>query len=77
MSTLEYCSAWKNLRNWKEDTCFVLQKDFSKSPSKIAGLLTAKFPSGLRGALMLVRHPVSANFPLGRLGGAGRRPESF
>lgn len=45
------------------DTCFVLQKDFSKSPSKITGLLTAKFPSGLRGALQLVWHPASANFP--------------
>ena len=41
----------------------VVQKDFSKSPSKIAGLLTANFPSGLRGALLLVRHPASANFP--------------
>ena len=34
-----------------------------KSPSKISGLLTPKFPSGLRGALLLVRHPASANFP--------------
>ena len=24
---------------------------------------TPKFPSGLRGALLLVRHPASANFP--------------
>lgn len=44
-------------------TCFVLQKNFSKSPSKKSGLLTPKFPSGLRGALLLVRHPASANFP--------------
>ena len=27
------------------------------------GLLTPKFPSGIRGALQFVRHPASANFP--------------
>ena len=43
----------KSVRHW----------DFLKSPSKISGLLTPKFPSGLRGALLLVRHPASANFP--------------
>ena len=44
-------------------TCFVLQKDFSKSPSKIAGLLTPKFPSGLRSPFRLSLQPVLANFP--------------
>ena len=34
-----------------------------KVPLKYRGLLTPKFPSGLRGALLLVRHPASANFP--------------
>ena len=38
-------------KNWV--TCFVLQKDFSKSPSKISGLLTPKFPSGLRSPFRL------------------------
>ena len=61
------CEPASSPRNFKEcnnrDTCFVLQKDFSKSPSKKSGLLTPKFPSGLRGALLLVRHPASANFP--------------
>ena len=33
-----------------------------KSPSKKAGLLTAKFLSGHRGALQYVWHPASANF---------------
>ena len=41
----------------------MVQKDFSKSPSKISGLLTTKFPSGLRGALLLVWQPATANFP--------------
>ena len=44
-------------------TCFVLQKDFSKSPSKISGLLTTKFPSGLRSPFRFALHPVSSNFP--------------
>ena len=47
--------------NW--DTSFVIQKDFSKSPSKISGLLTPKFPFGLRSLPWLVGHPVSANVP--------------
>ena len=41
----------------------VVQKDFSKSPSKKAGLLTPKFPSGLKSASWLALQPVSANFP--------------
>ena len=41
---------------------FVLQKDFSKSPSKKSGLLTPKFPSGLRSPFRLALQPVSANF---------------
>ena len=61
------CEPASSPRNFWEDrnrdTCFVLQKDFSKSPSKKSGLLTPKFPSWLRGALLLVRHPASANFP--------------
>ena len=61
------CEPASSPRNFWEcknrDTCFVLQKDFSKSPSKISGLLTTKFPSGLRGALQFVRHPTSTNFP--------------
>ena len=48
-------------KNW--DTSFVIQKDFSKSPSKISGLLTPKFPSGLRSSFRLVGHPTSANVP--------------
>ena len=44
-------------------TCFVLQKDFSKSPSKKAGLLTPKFPSGLKSPFRLSLQPVSANVP--------------
>ena len=60
------CEPASSPRNFKEcnnrDTCFVLQKDFSKSPSKKAGLLTAKFLSGHRGALQYVCHPASANF---------------
>ena len=31
--------------------------------SKISGLLPPKFPSGLRGALLLVWQPATANFP--------------
>ena len=61
------CEPASRQRNfWKgrnRDTCFVLQKDFSKSPSKIAGLLTPKFPSGLKSASWLALQPVSANFP--------------
>jgi len=45
------------------DTCFVLQKDFSKSSSKIAGLLTPKFPSGLTRSFRVTLHPASAKFP--------------
>ena len=48
-------------KNW--GTGFVIQKDFSKSPSKISGLLTPKFPSGLRSSLRFVGLPVSANVP--------------
>ena len=51
---------WED-RNWV--TCFVLQKDFSKSPSKIAGLLTTKFPLGLRSPFRFDLRPASANFP--------------
>ena len=51
---------WED-RNWV--TCFVLQKDVSKSPSKKAGLLTPKFPSGLRSPFRLALLSVSANFP--------------
>ena len=58
------------------DTCFVLQKDFSKSPSKKAGLLTPKFPSGLKSASWLALQPVSANFPWDELDDAGRSPQS-
>ena len=45
------------------DTCFVLQKDFSKSPLKISGLLTPKFPSGLGSPLRLALQPASPNVP--------------
>ena len=44
-------------------TCFVLQKDFSKSPSKISGLLTPKFPSGLRSPFRFDLRLASANVP--------------
>ena len=63
--------------NW--GTSFVLQKDFSKSPSKISGLLTPKFPSGLRRPFWLVWHPVSANFPWDRwtVQVANQRPQGL
>lgn len=61
------CEPASSQRNFWEgrnrDTCFVLQKDFSKSPSKISGLLTPKFPSGLRSPFRLSLQPVSANVP--------------
>ena len=61
------CEPASSPRNfWKcknRDTCFVLQKDFSKSPSKKAGLLTPKFPSGLKSASWHALQPVSANSP--------------
>ena len=60
----EPASSPKNF--WEErngDTCFVLQKDFSKSPSKISGLLAPKFPSGLRSPFRSALRPTSANFP--------------
>ena len=41
----------------------VVQKDFSKSPSKKAGLITPKFPSGLRSPFRSALRPASANFP--------------
>ena len=61
------CEPASSPRNFWEDrnrdTCFVLQKDFSKSPSKKAGLLTPKFPSGLKSPFGFDLHPVSSNFP--------------
>ena len=60
----EPASSQRNFYECKNSvTCFVLQKDFSKSPSKISGLLAPKFPSGLRSPFRLVRLPVSANVP--------------
>ena len=61
------CEPASSQRNFWEDrngdTCLVLQKDFSKSPSKISDLLTTKFPSGLRSPFRFELHPASANFP--------------
>ena len=61
------CEPASSPRNfWKDKngvTRFVLQKDFSKSPSKISGLLTPKFPSGLTSSSGFALHPVSANIP--------------
>ena len=61
------CEPASSQRNFWEgrnrDTCFVLQKDFSKSSSKISGLLTTKFPTGLKSPFRFALHPVSSNFP--------------
>ena len=42
---------------------FCTTKGFLEKSLQKIGFLTPKFPSGLRGALLLVRHPASANFP--------------
>lgn len=42
---------------------FCTTKGFLEKSLKISGLLTSKFPSGLRSAPWVVWHPASANFP--------------
>ena len=59
------CEPASSPRNFWEDkngvTRFVLQKDFSKSPSKMSGLLTAKFPFRLTRVAGPGLTPASAN----------------